>query len=137
MKKLLLLLFSILISFNSYADEEDSRVNLICTNYETYHWKDGKTTELKPEEESLIIFPESKRYLYKSHDSYYTSEGNNIFFEGASDSRKVWGMKFKYSLDRTTGAFDEDYYVKNEFSDYKYELLLTFKAKCKKTENLF
>jgi hypothetical protein len=132
MKKLLLLFFSILLSFNSYADEQ---VNLTCAFYETFHWDTLKTTDTKPEDVSLIVYPQIEMYIHRGVTGYYESVGNQIKFSLYSgDENRT--AKYDYSLDRTTSVFEYDFSIKSPESG-KYERGLTHKGKCKKTENLF
>ena len=128
MKKLLLL---ILISFGftnfSIANE---KVNLSCVYYETFDWKTAETTRTTGGH-SLIVFPDTEKYMYDGIEGYYQTVGNEIRF-----SHSNMTIRYDYSLDKTTTVFEADFYYKakteNEFIE-----LLTHKGECEKTENLF
>ena len=121
MKKLLLFLF-LSLGFIGFSNAESlalERVDLSCSFYESFNWDDLKTTELTPEENSLVIFPQSEQYIYNSLSGYYTSEGNNILFTHVAGDEN-FGMKFDYSLDRTTSVFKYDFSIKSETTGNEY-----------------
>lgn len=131
MKKLLLL---ILISFGftnfSIANE---KVNLSCAFYETFHWDTGETSRTSGGG-SLIIFPDTGKYMYDGIEGNYQTVGNEIRF---SHLRSHMNGRWDYSLDKTTTAFEEAFYLRSDKTKNKFTIRLTHKGKCKKTENLF
>ena len=131
MKKLLLL---ILISFGfinfSIANE---KVNLSCVYYETFNWDTGETSRTTGGG-SLIIFPDTGKYLYDGIEGNYQTVGNEIRF---SHLRSHMNLRWDYSLDKTTTVFEEAFYHRSEKTKNKFIIRLTHKGKCEKTENLF
>ena len=128
MKKLLLL---ILISFGftnfSIANE---KVNLTCVYYETFDWKTAETTRTTGGH-SLIVFPDTEKYMYDGIEGYYQTVGNEIRF-----SHSNMTIRYDYSLDKTTTVFEADFYYKAK-TENEFIKLLTHKGGCEKTENLF
>ena len=70
-------------------------------------------------------------------ESYYKTEGNKIMFSHENGDED-FGLRWGYSLDRTTSIFEEDFFIMSAIeTDSKFEKRLTHKGKCKVTENLF
>ena len=135
MKKLLLLLLLSLGFIGSANAESIEQVNLTCTFYETFHWDDLTTTQTTGVS-SLIVFPSIGKYIYDGIESYYRTEGNKIMFSHVNGDDD-FGLRWGYSLDRTTSIFENDFSMKSAETGNKFKIGLTHKGKCKKTENLF
>lgn len=134
MKKLFLLI-SLSLGIASLTNAESiEQVNLTCTFYETFHWDDLTTSDLKPEDISLIIYPEMKNYTFKGYDASYEEVGNEIQFTFHSSCDDKMCIKTEYSLDRTSAVFQNTLSSK-QLGEWKPGL--THTGKCKKTENLF
>ena len=133
MKKLLLILFISLGITNPANAESIEQVNLTCTFYETFYWDDLRT-EQTTGVHSLIVFPSIGKYLYNGIESYYRTEGNKIMFSHVNEDI---GLRWGYSLDRTTSIFETDFSMRSAKTGNKFKIGLTHKGKCKKTENLF
>ena len=121
-----------MLSFNSYGTEQ---VNMSCAIYETFHWDTLKTTETRPEDVSLIVYPEIEMFTHEGATGYYKLVGNKIKFSLFSGDKDT-SFKWDYSLDRTTGVYEYDFSIKISETG-TYNKGLTHKGKCKKTENLF
>ena len=133
MKKLLLILFISLGITNPANAESIEQVNLTCSSYETFHWDDLTTTKTTGVS-SLIVFPSIGKYIYDGIESYYRTEGNKIMFSHVNEDI---GLRWGYSLDRTTSIFETDFSMRSAKTGNKFKIGLTHKGKCKKTENLF
>ena len=131
MKKLFVILLT-LFGFSGHSNAEEE-VNLSCSFDYSFNWSDGKGTEIRPEVESLVIFPNSQEYIYESVKSTYILKGNKIEFVGYSGDGQI---KKIYTLDKTTSVFKEDFYMKYN-KDNKFKIHLTFSGKCKKSKSLF
>ena len=132
MKKLFVILLT-LFGFSGHSNAEEE-VNLSCSFDYSFNWSDGKETEIRPEVESLVIFPNSQEYIYESVKSTYILKGNKIEFSH-SPAGDV-NLKKIYTLDKTTSVFKEDFYMKYN-KDNKFKIHLTFSGKCKKSKSLF
>ena len=137
MKKLLLILLLFLGITNQANAESVEQVNLTCTLYETFHWDDLTTSDLRPEDSSLIIYPEMKLYTFEGYTYSYYEVGNEIHFSYNSDCTSEACLKREYSLDRTSSVFQYTLSQKWSGTNNKWEPALTHKGKCKKTDNLF
>ena len=137
MKKLLLLLLLSLGIINPANAESVEQINLTCAFYETFHWDDLTTSDLKPEDISLIIYPEMKLKTFKGYTSSYDEVGNEIQFTFHSSCDDKMCFKTEYSLDRTSSVFQYTLSFKDLGANNKWKPGLTHKGKCKKTENLF
>lgn len=134
MKKLFLfLLISFAFTNFSIADE---RVNLSCVFSETFHW-DTLETNGTTGGGSLIVFPSIGKYIYDGIEGYYQTAGNKIKFSHVNHDAGGVGLRWDYSLDRTTTVFEQDFSVKSAKTGNKFKKGLTHKGKCEKTENLF
>ena len=141
MKKLfLLLLLSIGYSSISYAEE---RIDLICTLDTIFEWETGERVELSPEDHSLVIFPESKEFVYESLSGNYVTKGNKLIFiwektiPQALIDRGLLGARSIFSLDTLTSAFKDDMYTHSDSSNGEYVKGITHSSKCKTAEKLF
>ena len=141
MKKLfLLLLLSIGYSSISYAEE---RIDLICTLDTIFEWETGERIKLSPEDHSLVIFPESKEFVYESLSGNYVTKGNKLIFiwektiPQALIDRGLLGARSIFSLDTLTSAFKDDMYTHSDSSNGEYVKGITHSGKCKTAEKLF
>jgi hypothetical protein len=131
MKKLFVILLTLFgVSGHSNAEVE---VNLSCSFDYAYFFSDGKETELRPEFNSLVIFPNSQEYIYESVKSTYILKGNKIEF-----TLFIAGLNIKkiYTLDKTTSVFKEHIYFRDD-KDNKYKYKGIFTGKCNKSKSLF
>ena len=137
MKKLLLILLLSLGFVGSANAESVEQVNLTCAFYETFHWDDLTTTDTRPEDMSLIIYPEMKNYTFKGYTASYEEVGNEIQFTFANLEDEDFASKTEYSLDRTSAVFQYTLFFKDSSTNNKWKPGLTHKGKCRKSENLF
>ena len=135
MKKLLLILFSLMLSFNSYGAE---RVNLSCTFYDSFNWTDSTTSELFPEKKSLVVFPDTKKYIYENITGYYSLSGNSIVFSHMWTNCKEneFCASYDYSLDITSRVWKQTFNTR-KVGEKIFKKGLTHSGECVKVENLF
>ena len=135
MKKLLLLLFSLLLSFNSYGAE---RVNLSCALYETFDWKDSTTSKLHPEKESLVVFPDTKQYIFDNITGNYSLSGNSMVFSHMWTNCKEneFCASYDYSLDITSRVWKQTFNTR-KVGEKIFKKGLTHSGECVRVENLF
>jgi hypothetical protein len=133
LKKLLLLL---LLSFGFiYSTHANERVNLSCAFYESYNWQLGKSRLFTHDESSLIVLPSVGKYIYDGIEGYYKTKGNEILFtHKRGNDEDILGIRYDYSLDRTTGVFE---LLSSDRSGDELFKWLTHKGKCTVSENLF
>ena len=130
MKKITLICLLILLSSASNSEEE---VNLSCAFYESFEWDNLETTKTKPEDESLVIYPKTKKFTYDGVTGHYGLSGNKINFTLYQGDI----VKYDYLLDRVSSVFKYDFSIKSSKTKGQYVKRLTFKGKCRKVEILF
>ena len=121
MKKLLVLLFSILISFNSYAKD---RVYLTCEFYSA-----GEGIELDGSN-TLTIFPNSYEYIYGEYSGKYKEKEDSITWSGSLSKT----LPIRFTLNRISGEMTEEWLG---IQDGEIITGTTLKSKCTKIESLF
>ena len=134
-KLLLLLLLSVGFVCTSYAEE---RVNLTCTLYDSFNWSDGTTSEVLPEKTSLVVFPETQKYIFSNITGYYVLDGNLMKFSHMWSNCKVneFCASYDYSLDITSRVWKETFNTRH-VGEKIFKKGLTHSGECVKVENLF
>jgi hypothetical protein len=142
MKKLFLLLV-LTVSYSSISFAEE-RIDLVCTLDTIFEWDTGERITLLPEDRSLVIFPESKEFVYESLSGNYLTKGNKIIFisekaipQALIDSGILLAARNIYTLDTLTSVFEDDMYTSSDESDGEYVKGITHSGECKKIEKLF
>ena len=124
MKKLLILLFSILISHNTYANE---RVYLTCE-----FCSDDQCMELDGSQ-TLIIFPDTNEFLFgpemRRTLSKYTEFGDSITW-----TKTLGSILQEFRVNRISGEMTEEW---TNYIDGEFVSTISYKSKCKKNESLF
>lgn len=135
MKKLLILLL-LSLGLMGLANAEE-RVNLSCAFYEHFNWNTYETTKVKPEDESLVIFPEIKMFIYQEVKGNYSELGNTIAWTFTKTIPDIFSTTKEFSLDRTTGVFKYSYYIYSPGDEILDSKASTTTGKCNKSENIF
>jgi hypothetical protein len=135
MKKILILLL-LSLGLMGFANAEE-RVNLSCAFYEYFKWDNHETSKVKPEDESLVIFPEIKMYIYQGVKGNYSELGNTIAWTLTKTIPDIQATTKEFSLDRTTGVFKYNYYIYNPGDEILDSKVSTITGKCNKSENIF
>ena len=124
MNKLLLLAFSLTLSFNCFGEE---RVYLNCE-----FCSDNQCMELDGSQ-TLIIFPNTKEFLFGSEMrrtlSKYTEFGDSITW-----TKTLGSILQEFRVNRISGEMTEEW---TNYIDGEFVSTISYKSKCKKIESLF
>ena len=124
MSKLLLLSFSLMLSFNCFGEE---RVYLTCE-----FCSDNQCMELDGSQ-TLIIFPNTNEFLFgpemRRTLSKYTEFGDSI-----SWTKTLGSISQEFRVNRISGEMTEEW---TNYIDGEFVSTISYKSKCKKTKSLF